>query len=106
MGVYLNKTSKRTLDVYRKADFLVQDGDAERLAWPVNGSAMLDDEVMVCVAHNGLFDAAAVCYNAREVEAFTSPTDFRPKTYLKIKKSKALELVEGRDREILQAQFA
>jgi hypothetical protein len=40
-----------------------------------------EDRVAVCLVHNGGFNAAAVAFSARELEAFNSPLDNRIKIW-------------------------
>ena len=51
-------------------------------ATPVRGPMPITEtHVPVCLVDNGPFTAAAVAYSERELEAFTQPTDFRPKQW-------------------------
>lgn len=43
--------------------------------------------LMVCLMDNGLFTAAGVAFDEREVKAFSDPTDRRPKTWFVVKKA-------------------
>jgi len=54
--------------------------------------------VGVCVVDNGPFEAAAICYSEREKVDFTEPSDTRPKQWLSLPRSVAIDLcprVEG-----------
>lgn len=51
-----------------------------------------DDQALICVVENGLFDAAGVCYSRSEREAFADPTDPRLKTWLIMDRERAIEL--------------
>jgi hypothetical protein len=50
-----------------------------------------DDCLPVALVNNGAFTAAGVAYDLREVECFTHPTDFRPKKFYCVEKSKLLD---------------
>ena len=49
------------------------------------------DKALICVAGNGLFDAAAYCFSASEFDAFNQPNDGRPRQWLLMDK----KLVRG-----------
>lgn len=53
---------------------------------------------VICVVDNGLFEAAALCYDVQEFQVFMMP-DYRPKTWLLMDKIKAWELSGFRQRE-------
>ncbi len=85
MGYYIE-----TPEPLHKALQLVLATDAETITkptWPPP-----KDKALVCVVENGIFDAAAICFSAHEFEAFNWPSDRRPKTWLIMDKSKAIEL--------------
>lgn len=117
MGCYINRTSKRPLGNHQKAKHLVDDGDATRYAGETfdNISA---DECFVCVVNNGPFEAAAVCYDVRELEEFRradvtkrivapgvihamteyeSRGEQRPRVWLVMKKETAITLSDNPD---------
>lgn len=86
MGWYINRNSKgQQLEANNKAASLIQDG-AKLLfntpsAWEPN---------LVCVVHNGLFDAAAYVKTARDFTDFQNPSDDRPKVWLKYEHAEEL----------------
>lgn len=41
-----------------------------------------ENTAVVCVVHNGNFEAAAYCYSEKEFQAFSRYDDTRPKTWL------------------------
>jgi hypothetical protein len=88
-GFYLNSTPKRGLGALRKADAIVEDFGAERIAPPSAGYAPPEGKDLVCVVENGPFDAARVC-DARDVLDFLDPTDRRARTWLLVQ-SNSLE---------------
>lgn len=51
-----------------------------------------EGKVVVAVIQNGPFDAAGICYDADEFEAFSEADDPRPKDLLLLDKDKAIEL--------------
>lgn len=51
------------------------------------------DKAVVCVVSNGLFEAAAYCYNDSEFDAFTLPEDKRPKVWLVIDDKAKVETI-------------
>ena len=73
MGKYINENSKgKALPATGKVGALIDDGAV--ICEPKVGA--------VCVCINGPFDAAAWCYNQREVDDFTDQSDRRPKVWL------------------------
>jgi hypothetical protein len=93
MGLYISQTGKRQLPVTGKARALAEDCGAvpvfrvpQRLAELPTGTAL------VCVIHNGPFDAAGFVYDDRELAGFTDPDDTRPKTWLLMDKELACRL--------------
>lgn len=73
MGKYINQNSKgEPLPANGKVKALITDGAF--VCAPKVGA--------VCVAINGPFDAAAWCYNQREVDDFSDPSDRRLKVWL------------------------
>ena len=77
MGYYINENSNGAgLPPNNKADYLILDGAVEIPKpdkWVPN---------LVCVLHNGIFDAAGYAYNESEFRVFADPRDERPKTWL------------------------
>ena len=49
-------------------------------------------KALICVVDNGLFEAAAFCYNGDEFSAFSDPRDGRPKTWVVMAYDKACVL--------------
>jgi hypothetical protein len=87
MGDYINYTKRGVLPPHGKADRIITDGHADILIGPPKDlSEIPADKVLVCVVENGLFEAAGVTYNERELRAFTDPSDDRPKTWLIVPK--------------------
>jgi len=78
-------------------------GKAEAIIRQYNALQMSPEEALkalkagsgvVCVVENGMFDAAAFCYDEEEFDAFNDPHDLRPKTWLVMNLKKAKELSE------------
>lgn len=54
-----------------------------------------DGKALICVIGNSLFEAAGYCYDEREFEAFTDPSDHRPREWVLMDKPMA-EVASGR----------
>lgn len=72
-----------------KAEYLIEHEGAQECQ-PHQERA--EDEALVCVVENGLFDAAGICFSDAERDAFNDPTDPRPKTWLVMLRSRVIEL--------------
>ena len=84
MGIYINPPSGT------KEQFLAA------FAIPISKEDFMKfnvpyDCLPVALVNNGAFTAAGVAYDLREVECFTHPTDFRPKKFFYVEKSKLLD---------------
>lgn len=78
MGYYIETVqSARNKAAQLQAEF----PQIKRLSGPISSTPT---EITVCVVENGFFDAAAIAYDDRELQAFCSPTDYRPKTWLSV----------------------
>jgi hypothetical protein len=77
MGKYVNQTSKRGTGTSstEKCKALMEDG-AIQIPQP---DKFLPN--LVCVLDNGFFGAAAYVYSKGEFEAFTDPSDHRPRRW-------------------------
>jgi hypothetical protein len=76
-----------------KADYIIKKYGTKKLAQaPTSVAEVGEGQAVICVTSNGLFDAAAFCYDDSELKAFTLPHDPRPKTWLHMDWSKAVEL--------------
>jgi len=85
MGKYINQTSSgEILPPSGKSEVIVMDG-GRIIPQPADFI-----ENLVCVVDNFAFEAAAYCYNEREFLDFTSPADYRKKTWLIYDKAKDL----------------
>lgn len=78
MGCYINPTN------------------TSKEAWLGENAIMTDrpgqiteTHVPVCLVNNGFFNAAAVVYSERELQAFTQPADYRPKQWFMVERAKA-----------------
>lgn len=79
MGRYINETSNGTpLPPLGKVSALLADGGS------LYGGQLKDAnlDTLVCVVHNGIFEAAAWAYDAGEVADFADPTDRRRKVWM------------------------
>lgn len=73
MGLYINVPQG-------KEAWLKQHGEnTGKTVPPITGT-----HIPVCLVDNGMFTAAAICHNQREIAAFTQPDDFRPKTWYRV----------------------
>lgn len=86
MGYYIEVPSD-----FEKDEQLVKLFDAKIIPQPRNFSDVPEDQALICVTQNTMFDAAGVAYDESEFEEFQRP-DGRRKTWLTIPRSKALEL--------------
>lgn len=85
MGYYV-----QTPENLRKAEQLVQLYGAN----PIEPPKKFDppkDMMLICVVCNGLFDAAAICFDEAEFEEFSS-LDERARSWLLMDRDKVLEL--------------
>lgn len=74
MGLYINPVGMSKEDWLEKN---AQPG-CEEFIDPSTGN------VSVCLVENGYFTAAAVAFNEREFNAFTRPSDQRPKLWFRV----------------------
>lgn len=80
-------------DCKGKAKYLIDNFGAEKLVLMDQiEKSFREGHDVVCVVDNGMFEAAAFCYSLNEINAFCDPTDFRPKTWLKLPKGVAAKL--------------
>lgn len=78
MGYYIE-----TPVLHGKAAWLADAYDAELLAGPpVDLSELPEGKALVCVADNGIFEAAGYAFSDAELDAFDEPADTRPKQWL------------------------
>lgn len=81
MGMYINPTDGST-----KEKWLLKHGRQVMLDEAREKADFNSGPLPVCLVDNGPFTAAGICYDARELEAFTSPTDYRPKYWFLVDK--------------------
>jgi len=82
-------------------------GKAEKIVKAHNGrivtqeeaSKLVDSHGVICVVRNDLFEAAAFAYNQDEFDAFTSPSDTRPKTFVVLDREVAKKLSGYKERD-------
>jgi hypothetical protein len=72
-----------------KAEYLISEYGARRVPPPRSFRDIPAGKALICVVGNGAFEAAAFVYNEAEYRAFTKPGDFRPKTWLVMKRADA-----------------
>lgn len=84
MGYYIQCSANRG-----KAEAIARDlGGVILPACPAWGS-WPEDMALIVVGNNGAFEAAGYAYDEREYEAFTDPSDTRPKQYVLISREDA-----------------
>lgn len=54
----------------------------------------MNGKTAVCWVHNGGFTAAAICFNAGELAAFSNPSDPRPKKWFWVEDKKLKEFMQ------------
>lgn len=95
MGYYIEAPLQY---VRAKAEYLLNAKGAQKITQPdsVEHHEAVGKAV-IGVVSNGLFDAAAYIYNDRELQAFTDPSDSRPKVWLLMDRDEAVALSGFRD---------
>ena len=89
MGYYIQTPGFNT----GKVEKLLSDhSDAFVISQPSSFEKVPEKMGLICVVENGLFDAAAYCYNEQEFSAFCRPDDYRPKTWMLMPKELAERL--------------
>lgn len=61
-------------------------------AQPARPELPPEGQTLICVVSNGLFDAAGIVYDQRELDDFSDPDDRRPKVWLTLPTATVLEL--------------
>lgn len=80
MGYYVNPKTET------KEEFLERQGKRITRSEFVAFTDFSGPNLPVCLMDNGLFTAAGIAYNQREVEEFSDPNDHRPKMYYLVSK--------------------
>ena len=75
-----------------KAAFIVSEYNGKIIPCPNNFADVPEDKALISIVSNGPFEAAGYCFDAKEFEEFSDPSDHRPKTWLIMDKKKAMEL--------------
>ena len=84
MGLYINPSNCSKEQWLRENARQVERQDAK----------VTDEEVPVILVRNPTFSAAAVCYDQRELNAFSAPGDRRPATWYMAARGKVREVCE------------
>ena len=73
---------KKTMGYYINPKVGTKEQWLEKYGNEVDTGSLDDPErVPVCLVDNGLFTAAGICYNHRELNEFSNPNDSRPKRW-------------------------
>ena len=92
MGYYIQVPEAK-----KKAKQLVKLYGGESVIRPETFSKIPEGKALICVIDNGLFEAAAFCYDQREFEVFSHP-DGRPKSWILMDLEKTKELTGYKER--------
>ena len=87
MGFYINPENESKEEFLRKNGKLISQDEFETHLFTEE-----DTEIPVCLVDNGFFTAAGIAYSPRELQAFTRPSDDRPKRFYLCDISKVLEV--------------
>jgi len=94
MGFYINPsnsfTDSKAVDLIKQDEAVSIDLDEARKLVQDDSSP----DGVVVVVRNPLFDAADWVFSIAELESFTNPKDYRPRTILKLAKHKIFSLLE------------
>jgi len=96
MGYYI-QTERENGQDFGKAQFIVDNYNG-RIVSQKEAEQLVESEGVIVVCENPMFEAAGFADNLREFQAFTSPTDYRPKTFVVIDRGKAEELSGYKER--------
>lgn len=86
MGFYINAINGKEAPSRRKVEFILQNAPGAKVIEPPTEW----QQGLVCVVHNGAFDAAGYAYNEDEMRVFLAP-DYdlqRPRTWLLVPNAK------------------
>ena len=78
MGIYLEPPVSTS-----KAQWLIDNLGATKLDGP--NEEIGENDILICVVENGLFDAAGVMFNDQERDDFNIADDPRPRTWLSMR---------------------
>lgn len=79
MGYYIETDSP-----HNKADWLFRNANASSTPQP--------NHIPVVVMDNGYFEAAGIAFDKSELDAFTDPSDHRPKTTVYVPRDEVVRL--------------
>jgi hypothetical protein len=92
MGYYIERPDGAR---FGKAEWLIEAQGAVEVKEPPQ---WLDNAAIICVVHNGAFEAAGYAYSPAELAAFAYP-DSRPRRWLVMDKASAMQLSGFNPRE-------
>ena len=98
MGFYIDHTGKRILDRCGKAEAIKKDCKAVELKKPPKSLQELKQgKALIVVVDNFHFESAGFAYDDAELQAFTDPTDPRPRRFLVIDRALAVKLTNYKE---------
>ncbi len=92
MGFYI-----QTPEINHNKSLVISDKYRGKIVPKPKYEDLKDDEVIVVCVSNGIFEAAAIAYDESEFDAFNDPSDIRPKEYVILSKTNALEAYGDQD---------
>jgi|688.fasta_scaffold61293_7 hypothetical protein len=93
MGFYIQCQNNKN-----KADEIISTFDARRVSKEMAEAFAESEKAVICVVDNGLFEAAAYCYNMSEFKAFNRESDNRPKVWLIVDNKDSIEKASGKSK--------
>lgn len=90
----IHYTRNRVLGTHDKVKYLVEDEGAVILNTPPSSmGALKENESVIVVVHNELYDKACVCCDSKDIKLFSDTNDGRKKTWLLINTANLKNLI-------------